>query len=152
MASIEDFGFRIGSDEAHAQVARPDLDDTEFLDEATTLVREIGDAAMVEVVSDLEKYNGRWHPLGFMIFPLGVHDKMGSLRLHVWPNGLRRSIENGSGVHNHAWYLASLVVAGIYSDARYAVEGADIAMWGDLLGVFRATKVAGQPDALSTDG
>ncbi len=158
MKSLQDLGFELGGDEAHLQkVAPEDINPERFFDQAEPLLEELSESVLTEVVPNLEDYEGRWHPLGFMIYPLGVHEGLGSLRLHIWPAGHRVSIDGGSGIHDHAWYLASRVLAGVYSDDRYDVElMPDKAPEGDLsepfFRVFGVTKVPGEPDGLRTDG
>lgn len=81
------------------------------------------------VIPNLEQIAGRWHPSGFMVFPLGEHPDLGFVRLHIWPQGLRRREDRGRGnlgdiwdgdIHNHAWHVTSYVIAG-YRDTLYDV-------------------------------
>ena len=92
-----------------------------------------------------------------MVYPLGVHPEIGSLRLHIWPTIFRQAAPGVSGIHNHAWYIASRVITGNYSDMRYEVKDEDILQADEplppnYLRVIKPQYVAGQPDGLSTDG
>jgi hypothetical protein len=83
------------------------------------------------VIPNLEQIEGKWHPCGFMVFPLGEHPKLGFVRLHIWPRELRLREERGRGklegigiwdgeIHNHDWHVTSYVIGG-YSDVLYDV-------------------------------
>lgn len=81
------------------------------------------------VIPNLEQVEGRWHPSGFMVFPLGEHRDLGFVRLHIWPKELRRREDRGrdnlgdvwdGDIHNHAWHVTSYVIAG-YCDTLYDV-------------------------------
>lgn len=158
MEILQDLGFRKGGDEAHQQILDPNVTDARtYFNQAQPLLETISVPVLYEMVPNLENYTGRWHPLGFMVYPLGVHESMGSLRLHVYPRDIKQIIPNGSGIHDHAWYLISKVLAGTYTDDRFEIDetpnqtpGEQLP--GDLLRVFRATKTPGKPDALTTDG
>lgn len=159
MKTLNELGFIIGADEAHQQkINQRDFTSEYFFEYAEPLLKKLNEVVISEIIPSLEKYSGKWHPLGFMVFPLGIHNELGSLRLHIWPEGKRVKIDGGSGIHNHGWYIASYVVAGTYSDERYRIkEVADKIMPNeqlpkDLLRVFQATKRSGLPDALTTDG
>jgi len=151
-------GFELRADEAHEQVIDPEDTDTElFFEVAEALLDKATPAVQTEVIPELESYKGRWHPLGFMVYPLGVHPEIGSLRLHIWPITFRETIAGGSGIHNHAWNIASRVVAGEYTDARFQIDEtttlpADKTLPANWLRVFMPKKVAGEPDCLSSDG
>jgi hypothetical protein len=77
-----------------------------------------------------EQFDGRWHPSGFMVFPLAKHPDLGYLRLHIWPKGLRQRENRGRGIlgniwdgdpHNHAWHVTGYNIVG-YRDVLYEVE------------------------------
>lgn len=105
------------------------IEPAEFYAESCKLLMVLGDVVMSEIVPELEEYYGRWHPSGFMVYQLGSHDKLGLLRLHIWPEGLRRRAIKGVGrlgdiydgdIHNHAWNLSSLALR-YYCDNMYEV-------------------------------
>lgn len=110
-----------------------------------------------DVIPRLEQFEGRWHPLGFLVVPLGVHENYGALRLHVWPENLRHQRQEGPGIHDHAWHLASTVLRGTYKDTLY-----DLVDTGPLTetervehGALKSFQVGYQPDApdrLAYDG
>lgn len=138
-----------------------------FFAGAAAVLRAIGPAVRSTIVRDLPRHPGRWHPTGFMVFPLGTHPEWGTLRLHVWPAGIRRRLIQGRGdlgeiydgdIHNHSWNITSLVLAA-YRDNIYAVSPAT----GDEAGrrdpddpeMFRKFSVSYHPgsyQSLVTDG
>jgi hypothetical protein len=59
---------------------------------------------------------GLWHPNGFIVFKLIPLTNIGLLRLHVWPAAARVDRSWGPRLHKHGWHLASLVLAGTYTD------------------------------------
>ncbi|HTE22299.1 MAG TPA: hypothetical protein VK674_04635 [Candidatus Limnocylindria bacterium] len=82
-----------------------------------------------EVIPHLEEYEGNWHPSGFMIFHLGMHPELGSIRLHIWPKGLRMREDRGAGklgdvydgdIHDHGWFVIAEALAE-YKDTIYKV-------------------------------
>ena len=113
-----------------------------------------------EVVPHLEEYEGRWNPGGFMVFPLGVHDVLGSLRFHVYPKGIPREIDQGGpNIHNHGWHLISNVLVGHYRDTLYALENQGVVLGSNsqlgekgLLRLFHTRRNVGGNDMLVTDG
>jgi cytidine deaminase len=133
----------------------------------------MGDQVPNRVVPNLENLDGRWHPSGFMVFPLAQHPLLGFVRLHVWPEGLRKrqtrglgdlgdlwdtgfSIEDGDP-HNHAWFVNGYNIKG-YRDLIFTAEPApqdlsdeEILSRG-LFRVFRARYEADGLNRLTTDG
>ena len=89
---------------------------------------------------------------------MGVNEDGDSLRLHIWPEGQRISSPVGPHIHNHAWQLSSLVLAGTYTDTIYSVEnGAVMIDEGHRaqtrkLREFRLDYLPDGSDALVTDG
>jgi hypothetical protein len=69
-----------------------------------------------------ESKDVRWHPNGFVVFRIGDAGSLGQLRLHVWPKGDRRGVAGHPEIHSHNWDLASLVLAGTYTDELYAFD------------------------------
>src|SRR2546428_843658 len=68
-----------------------------FFSRACERLWELRDVVMTRVARSLDECFGTWHPSGFMAYPLGEHPEIGSLRLHVWPEGLRRRVTKGRG-------------------------------------------------------
>lgn len=123
LESLKALGFKQGHDVQHLQRIDPqDLLAPRFFADANTLLEKAGSIVLDEVVPNLEKFAGRWNPGGFMVFPLGVHDRLGSLRFHVYPRGIPRETEQGPNIHNHGWHLFSRVLIGHYRDTIYDLE------------------------------
>ena len=134
-----------------------------FYDAALGLLPELANVVRDEVVGSLEQYSGTWHPTGFMVFPLGAHPRLGSLRFHVWPAGLRRREPKGRGrlgeifdgdIHDHAWGVASIVLTS-YRDAFYDVVGVEQEVGpldADRFRLFTVAYGARARNALTTDG
>ena len=64
------------------------------------------------------------HPLGFVHFELPesrVASGLGRLRLHLWDDACHQPDQLGR-LHDHAWNLRSLVVAGALEDSLFDVE------------------------------
>lgn len=120
---LEKFGIQPGHDVQHQQMADyGELKQSGYFDRATTALGRLAPAVFEDVVPNLDEVPGRWNPGGFIVFPLGMHNDLGSLRLHVWPKGMSRESENGPNIHNHAWLLASQVLTGMYKDTLYDVQ------------------------------
>lgn len=66
--------------------------------------------------------SGTWHPNGFQVFRLLDIEDVGLLRLHVWPNGLRRVRRQQPVVHSHIFHLYSLVLVGEYREKFFRVR------------------------------
>lgn len=100
--SLEEIGFKSGYDTRHLQRGDPQvLLPNRFFDQAYALLEKAEPIVLDGVVPNLEQYSGRWNPGGFMVFPLGVHEVLGSLRLHVYPRGIPRETDQGPNIHNH---------------------------------------------------
>jgi hypothetical protein len=157
MSSLEKFGITLDGAKILQHSDTNELSSDEFFERSTQLLEDIEGVVRDEVISDLENQYGRWHPSGFMVYPLGAHPELGGLRLHVWPQGLRQRKVEGLGwlddeqicdgdIHNHAWHISSRVLSGQYSDNMYEVNSSglepgsltdyDVAMKG-LLHVFQ---------------
>lgn len=98
---------------------------SEFFEHASAMLDELAMPVLDNINPILENYPGRWNPMGFMVLPLGSHQELGILRLHVWPKDLRKLTPKGEPIHNHAWHLASRILMGIYNDDIYVVRGAE---------------------------
>lgn len=91
-------------------------------------LRRLAPIVLESVVPALDLLLGRWHPAGYMVYSLGTHADLGSLRLHIWPAELRRAEERPPGVrdvHDHVLHISSLVLAGTYVDELYQVWAED---------------------------
>jgi hypothetical protein len=111
------------ADEFH-QHSVESLDPTEFFAQAEDFLAKSTGEVIGDAVPQLAELEGRWHPLGFAVVPLMVREDGSSLRLHVWPEGLRRghSLEKPA-IHDHAWHLISRVLTREpYQDTRYDVQ------------------------------
>jgi guanylate kinase len=114
------------SPKPEAHKAPIELAPEEFFVQASQWLRESASRLCDLLQTELVSVPGRWHPSGYMIFILGLHPTLGRLRLHVWPRNLRR-LEPRPGelqrdIHDHRTHVASLVLAGEYSDQFYGVE------------------------------
>ncbi|MFJ1760221.1 hypothetical protein ACIOD2_07885 [Amycolatopsis sp. NPDC088138] len=83
-----------------------------------------------DVLPNLEVFRSNWHTAGFMVYYLGVHGRFGSLRLHVWPRGLRRIQVLGDdptkgGIHDHSWKVNGYCIEN-YKDEVYEVARQEI--------------------------
>lgn len=88
-----------------------------YVDFAGPRLRSFAEAA-VSSFQDGQIEVGRWHPFGFAVFTLRTLSDESTLRLHIWPVGLRRSRPGHPRVHAHDWHLVSLILAGEYRDQR----------------------------------
>ncbi len=106
----------------------------DFFEQANELLTPVSDIVRSDIIPSLEQHDGRWHPSGYMVYSLGTHHNLGSLRLHVWPKGKRLSDTReapGSprDVHDHVLHIASVAVGGTFEDDIYQVTrvGRDLA-------------------------
>jgi hypothetical protein len=142
------------------------IDSSAFFAGTSVLLPVLAPLIEEEVIKALPALRGHWHPTGFMVFPLGAHPDYGTLRLHIWPAGIRHRIIQGRGdlgaihdgdIHNHAWNIASLVLTiyhdHIYEVARLMCPGEAVVL--DDPEVFRKFSVSYHPgnyQTLVTDG
>lgn len=168
MNSLKDYGL-LPTDTVTALLHDVDnnIDQEKFFKDAEELLLKLGDVVRSEVIPNLEQYDGRWHPSGFMVYALGAHPELGSLRFHIWPKNLRRRLIKGRGemndiydgdIHNHAWNITSLVME-YYSDNFYDIKTVDEGNLTDKevndKGLYRVFNVRYGEDArqgLMTDG
>lgn len=158
--SLEALGFQPGHDVAHKVLISPtDLPAGAFFDRANNLLDKAGPVVLNEVIPQLEKFDGRWNPGSFMVYPLGVHKELGSLRFHVYPQGMPRETEQGPNTHNHAWHLFSRVLVGDYTDTIYKLENHGLVTDANsklaeagLLRLFQTRRNTNGRDVLVTDG
>ena len=152
MKILEQYGINSGSDEQHAAIAEQQIEAQTFFDDASELLDAITPAIEEEVIPNLEEFSGRWNPVGFMVFPLGLHETLGSLRLHFWPRGERKVSAHRPNIHNHAWHLASKVLRGVYRDTLFTVQEAHENETEGTLGVYTSRFTSSGTDILSTSG
>lgn len=162
MTSLEQFGIHTGKGPASLQQSeRGHLPVQDFFDQAVDLLPAIDETLKSDIVPNLEQHDGRWHPSGYMVYPLGTHSELGSLRFHIWPNGMRlREDREGPvrDVHDHVVHIASIAAKGTYSDNIYRVEShgnnmsdEEVAANG-LLRVFTPPSDKSGSEAMTTDG
>jgi hypothetical protein len=150
-----------GHDEFHEHAVQS-LDPNDFFAQAQDFLAERTSEVIGDVIPLITELEGGWHPLGFAAFQLMVLEDGSSLRLHVWPEDLRRghSLERPA-IHDHAWHLISKIITPApYQDTRYDVqvvsdapstEEERISSSRGLQRVFRAYYPPG-PQELRTDG
>jgi len=147
------------ADEFHHHITES-LDATVFFAQAEEFLEEYNRDVIEDVVPRLTEMEGRWHPLGFAVFPLTVREDGSSLRLHVWPKNMRRGHSlRQPAIHNHAWHLISRVLSrDPYQDTRHSIEVvSDVPSTEEkrisrgLQRVFRA-HYPPEPQGLRTDG
>ena len=159
MNYLEGLAVRSGEDTQHRMLAEPQKfpQETHF-PLAEKLLTKAAPIVLEKVVPNLEDFPGRWNPGGFMVFPLGIHEDLGSLRLHIWPAGVPRETEQGPNIHDHGWHLSSRVLAGQYADTIFElkdvspsdIDGLNIEK--GLLRLYQTKRNAGGQDTLVTDG
>ncbi len=145
MLSLEQYGIQPGGDESHKfDPSAPLMDESVFYEGALDLLEEMAPIVLDEAPDSLANMEGRWNPGAFMVFPLGVHPELGSLRLHLFPNSIPRG-GDGPHVHDHAWYLASRVLTGEYRDDIVEVEVTDVDEQerADFLGIYETRRPTG---------
>lgn len=81
---------------------------------------------VLRIITDIASSNlgiiVNWHPLGFLQFKLGKDKYEGSVKLHIWDNGLR-SVQNPEWlIHRHVWELSSHVLVGKVTNLTYEVK------------------------------
>lgn len=70
------------------------------------------------LVNLAREHDARWHPNGFLVFDLGPC-RLGTMRLHIWPNGPRLLRDTAAHLHTHVWDLYSRVLIGRYEERMY---------------------------------
>lgn len=159
MTSLEQFGIIepvTSSPALHAETCEMGHD--EYIERTSKLLEELGEVVTGTVVPQLENFSGVWHPSGFVVFQLGVHPDFGQLRLHVWPESLRKLGDIGDTIHDHSWHVSSLVLKGVYSDditdlESVTVDSEEKRRQEGLLHVFEARySEKDQSIVLATDG
>jgi len=127
MKALEQYGIAQPTASASMQQSDQYLPVGEFFDHAHELLQPVGEIVQTEIIPSLDEYSGRWHPSGYMVYSLGTHQYLGSLRLHIWPNGMRyresRDVEGvPRDIHDHVLHIASIALSGVYEDDIYKVE------------------------------
>ena len=80
---------------------------------------------VTSVLSDIrsgEIGEGIWHPNGFATFQRYFEPGLGLVRLHVWPQNVRRAVPRHPEIHSHAFNVYSRVLVGTYIENLYAVS------------------------------
>lgn len=152
MARLEDFRAK-KHDEGHFTAGK--LAEAEiFFGKAHPLLERLSGQVKTEVFSTLEQREGKWHPLGFMVYHLGVDRSRRSLRLHIWPEGKRVKSAEGPHIHNHAWHIASRVLVGRYTDSFFSVIEPEVLPSDSdvVLRPYTLRYKSGGTDFLETDG
>lgn len=115
------FGYGV-HDEGHLhRVKREVPPAVEFFRVAEICLRAIADEVIGDLAQNLGAFPGKWNPLGFVVWHLGLDARGNSLRLHAWPSLPRKIATFRPGVHCHAWYLSSYMLAGGYRDRHYNI-------------------------------
>jgi len=78
------------------------------------------EAVALEISQRLIASEALWHPLGFVSATL-LKDESGTLKLHFWPKGDRRSKTPDWPIHDHAFHISSRVLVGTVGSVRYEV-------------------------------
>ncbi|MFD5902821.1 hypothetical protein ACFV6B_21305 [Streptomyces microflavus] len=91
-----------------------------FLDEATATTGDLL-ADTVAAIRAGRLGRGLWHPTGFGTFEVAQVPGLGLVRVHVWPEGLRRGLPGHPSVHQHCFHLYSRVLAGEYRESQYGI-------------------------------
>lgn len=131
MNTLQSFDITPPAASASLQQSTEHMPVDAFFEKAIDLLHPIGEVVESEIIPSLAERKGRWHPSGYMVYTLGAHATLGSLRLHIWPEGMRRR-ETRDGaqqdIHDHVLHIASRVMGGVYVDDIYKVErrGRDI--------------------------
>ncbi|MGW7366444.1 hypothetical protein ACWGI8_24165 [Streptomyces sp. NPDC054841] len=66
---------------------------------------------------------GLWHPTGFATFEVVQVERLGLIRVHFWPMGLRMALSGHPPIHQHCFRLFSRVLAGEYRESQYGPAG-----------------------------
>jgi len=140
MISLERHGIQPGGDGSHEfDPSISPMDESVFHKRALDLLETIAPRVLDQAPDSLANMEGRWNPGAFMVFPLGVHSELGSLRLHLFPNSITRG-GDGPHVHDHAWYLASRVLTGEYRDDIVEVTVEEVDGRADFLGIYETRR------------
>lgn len=146
-------GIESGEDVKHSMnLGQSYIDPDEYFAQATTFLDDLSPGVFEHVAPELDDYADRWNPGGFMVFPLGLHEELGSLRLHVWPPGAPRKSADGPSIHSHAWHLCSEVLSGTYSDTLFNVESAAEEGQENVFTLYKTKRKDNGEDALVADG
>lgn len=117
MTPLEQFGIIEPKTSSPALLAETcELDHQNYIERTSELLPKLGEVVIDSVVPNLDNFSGAWHPSGFVVFQLGIHPSFGQLRLHVWPDHLRKIGDIGDTIHDHSWHVSSLILKGTYSD------------------------------------
>lgn len=127
MRALEQYGIQPPAASASLQQNGNYLPVSDFFEQAHDLLQPVSNVVQTDIIPSLEEHSGRWHPSGYMVYSLGTHQDLGSLRLHIWPQGMRHSETRDvpglpRDVHDHVLHIASVAVGGVYEDDIFKVE------------------------------
>ncbi|WP_030862400.1 hypothetical protein [Streptomyces sp. NRRL S-37] len=91
-----------------------------FLEEAAAVTGDLL-AGTVSAIRAGRLGRGLWHPTGFATFEIAQVPSLGLVRVHFWPDGLRRGLPGHPSIHQHCFRLYSRVLAGEYRESQYGV-------------------------------
>ena len=118
MNRLSKLGFSVVNGNVLRHAERQPVERDEFFSASACLLPDLADAVCADIMPSLENAYGRWHPSGFMVFPLGTHPELGTLRLHIWPDGARqRQIRMPFGLGVRIQAVPSFIAA-TYAAAR----------------------------------
>lgn len=90
--------------------------------------QEVCPNTLSELIQGVSKKNydspPMWHALGFLHCRIATFPT-GTLRLHIWPKGIRHASEQANKIHNHIFSLRSTVLCGTLKNVRYDVAPSD---------------------------
>lgn len=78
-------------------------------------------SGVLEKISDWRDGIPLWHPLGFVSLPL-IESEGWVLKLHYWPNGMRKPKKPDWPIHNHRFRIESRVLYGAVENRLYGIE------------------------------
>ena len=73
-----------------------------------------------ELVTRLPSTRPMWHPLGFVSTTL-FNYQTGTLKLHLWPQGERRSKIPDWPIHDHSFHISSRILLGEVGSLNYSI-------------------------------
>lgn len=134
---------------------RTTISHEEFCSQAGEFLLRLTQPVIDNVVPKLEDYPASWQPMGFQIYDLGIYPELGFLRLHVWPEKVRRAAQRTEIIHNHPRHIGSTVISGTYRDTIFDTRQAssnDANSATDLYTVYGKTINSDQTEVLFNEG
>jgi hypothetical protein len=156
MATLHQYGVMPPRSAAEPRFQeRTTISHEEFCKQAGELLLQLREPVVTEVVPQLEDYPAKWQPMGFQIYDLGIYPELGFLRLHVWPEKLRRASQKRDIIHSHPRHIASTVLTGVYRDYIFDVRPREDSESNEQAGaymIYGKTINADQTEALVSQG